>query len=163
MALQSTTALASVTLQAAASEVVFSGIPNTYRDLIVVVAAAPTVSVVSGAVQVNSDTGSNYNMVGMRGNGSGAAGYSTSTTNMWFDYAGDTSSGTTSVAVMSFYDYSSNDKHKTVLTRQGNSADVVEALAQRWASTSPVTSLRFFWTSGSIAAGSTFNLYGVIA
>lgn len=163
MALQTTTALASVTLQSASPSVTFSGIPSTYRDLVVVVSAACDTGTVSGAVRINGDTGSNYPMVGMRGNGSGTASYTTSTVNGWFDYAGDTLVNTFSFCTLTFLDYAQTDKHKTFLARQSNAGDTVEAMSQRWASTSAITSLTFYWTSGNITAGSTFSLYGVIA
>lgn len=163
MALQSTVALATITLQAAATEITFSEIPNGYRDLIAVTSAIPNTSVVSGAVRVNGDTGSNYVMSGIRGNGSGGAAYTTSTVNGWFDYAGDSVAGSNTVCTLQFIDYGSTTKYKTFLARQSNAADVVEVMMQRWNSFNPITSLTFYWTSGGFAAGSTISLYGRIA
>lgn len=163
MALQSTTALATITLQTAATEITFSSIPNTYRDLVAVVSGIPNANVASGAIRINGDTGSNYLMVGMRGNGSNAASYTTSTVSGWFDYAGDSVANSTTLCSINFLDYAATDKHKAFIARQSNAADTVEAMAQRWASTSAITSLTFYWTTGGFAAGSTISLYGRIA
>jgi FAD/FMN-containing dehydrogenase len=60
-------------------------------------------------------------------------------------------------------DYTATDKHKTALVRSNNAAFGVEAHAVRYASTSAVTSLLVFPSSGNWAAGGTFSLYGVVA
>lgn len=162
MALQSMTALVNITLETTSSEINISGIPTNYRDLIVVLAGIPTSNFVTGLLQINGDTGTNYTMIGMRGNASTAVTYTTNLGYGFFDYAGDTPVNSTSLSQMEFMDYSLTNKHKTFLTRQDNATDVTEAMAHRWASTSPISSLRFYWSTGSFAAGSTLSVYGRI-
>jgi hypothetical protein len=58
-------------------------------------------------------------------------------------------------------DYSATDKHKTSLIRGNDAGAEVIAHAQRWASTSAVTSVRALITANNFASGSTFSLYGI--
>jgi hypothetical protein len=162
MALQSITALINITLSTTSSEIKIEGIPTNYRDLVVIIAGIPTSNIVSGLMQINGDSASNYFMTGMRGNGSTAVSYIQNTVHGFFDYAGDTLVNSTSLSKIQFMDYSVTDKHKTFLTRQDNANDVTEAMVHRWASNSAISSLRFYWTSGSFAAGSTISVYGRI-
>lgn len=156
--------IATTTLTNAVPSVTFGSIPQTYTDLILVVTASPTSNGVTGYMQVNSDTGSNYSMSGMRGNGSTAASYrQSSATNFYFDYAGDTNTGTITVSTIHFLNYSSTNVFKTNIVRQSNQGDAVELLAQLWRSTSAITSINLYWSSGNFAVGSTFTLYGIKA
>jgi hypothetical protein len=156
--------IATTTLTSAVPSVTFGSIPQTYTDLILVVAASPTSNAVAGYMQVNSDTGSNYSMSGMRGNGTNVASYRISNNgNFFFDYAGDTNTGTITVSTIHFLNYSSTNVFKTNLVRQSNQGDAVELLAQLWRSTSAITSINLFWSTGNFAIGSTFTLYGIKA
>lgn len=154
------TALATLTLTGTDSEIVFASIPSTYRDLILVANFAHT----SNAEEViylrfNADS-SNGTMVGMRGNGSGAASYTVSS--MFFSYAGGIST-TRGNGIVQILDYSATDKHKTSLVRCDIQTLKTEAMANRWASTAAVTSVSLVCQSTPFAIGSTFSLYGVIA
>jgi hypothetical protein len=157
------TPLANLTLTSAQATVTFSDINQSYKDLVLIISAIPVSNAVTGYMRVNGDTGANYALVGMRGNGSDTASYAVSGSNMYFDYAGDTGAGTTTNSIINFMDYSSTNKHKTNITRQSNTGDAVEQLAQKWASTSAITSISLYWSSGNFASGSTFALYGVSA
>ena len=166
MALQSTTAIATITLQQASSEVVFSGIPATYRDLIIVFDGQSTSTAQNTFIRLNGDTGSSYSSVLARGNGSNAASASTTTTGAWFIIGNQTLGQAQSNATGQIMDYSAIDKHKTILTRANNNNPTgpsVEMTASRWANTAAVTSVTIYVSSASFAAGSTFSLYGRIA
>lgn len=156
--------ISSVTLSSASADVTFGSIPQTYTDLVLVIAASPTSNGVTGYMQVNSDTGTNYSMTGVRGNGTDVASYRASNNgNFFFDYAGNTNTGTISVSTIHFSNYSSTSVFKTNIVRQSNQGDAVEILAQLWRSTSAITSIRLYWSSGNFASGSTFSLYGIKA
>lgn len=165
MALQSTTALATVTLQAASSTVTFSGIPNTYRDLILVF----TGGVVSGSINVrltlNGDS-NNANYAGIQMSGTGSATSSTITINTesrYINYYGFLTADLNTQIVTTIFDYAQTDKHKTVMNRANNAGNGVTALVSRWASTTAVNTLEYSLTGSSFASGSTFSLYGRIA
>jgi hypothetical protein len=156
--------ISSITLGASTSSVIFNSIPQTYTDLVLKITASPSTNGVTGYMRLNSDTGSNYSMVGTRGNGTDTASYrQTSLGYFFFDYAGNTNIGTTTLSTVNFLDYSSTNKHKTNLVRQSNASDVVEMLVQKWSSNSAITSITIFWSSGDITSGSTFHLYGIKA
>jgi hypothetical protein len=153
------TPIASVTLSATASEVVFSGLPQTYRDLIVV-ANASISSDDLGKIQFNGDTGSNYSSVVMFGDGTNRVSEAFTTTHIWTYRIGTTNRGT---GILQIMDYAQTNKHKTVLARVGEAGRMVSATAGRWANTNAITS--FSWTpqGGNWTAGSTFTIFGVIA
>lgn len=156
------TPLATITLTGTDSEIVFSSIPATYRDLILVASNTLTGSATNGFMKVNSDTGNNYNRVQMWGNGSSPLSYSASGDNGFYaiEFAG---SGAVGAVVMQFMDYSATDKHKTILIRSNVAGSVVMASANRWGNTNAINTISIAPGSGSFAIGSTFSLYGVIA
>jgi hypothetical protein len=169
MALQSMTALASITLQEASASVTFSGIPQNYRDLVLVSAFTTTTSGVTFDIRLNADTSSTYSHVGMSASGtSGAISFAFTSTGK-FEILGNTYGTSPVQSIFQLMDYSATDKHKTALARS-SSADTTAmnrttAYAMRYPSTSAITSLscHSFFGSVSFAAGSTFNLYGRIA
>jgi hypothetical protein len=169
MALQSTTALATITLQSTSSEVTFSSIPAGYRDLIFSISISGTTNDQSCVMQLNGDTGSNYSNIRMAGWGA-SSGTNTSGTNYIFvsgyNY-GVATSGSTTFAQGSLIDYSATDKNKGVTIRSRSSRDNGDtdtaAGMGRWASTAAINSVKFYLTSGSFAAGSTFSIYGRIS
>lgn len=169
MALQSTTALATITLQAATSAVTFSGIPSTYRDLIVTLSVkhsyAGSIGVRDNGVRFNSDQGSNYPSVYMLGSGSGTESSTISSTNFQLNYG--MASGNFMPSTLQIIDYSATDKHKPLLYRAGSGEDSnygAYAMTGRWANTTAIHTLTFA-PSGSyqFLAGSTFSIYGRIA
>jgi hypothetical protein len=160
------TPLATTTLAGTPTSVTFSSIPATYRDLVLVI-RANTASTPEGYLRLNSDTGSNYSTVWMRGNGSAAASSTSSTT--YFRYSGDIALGggvsfANGMAIINIMDYSTTNKHKTILARANRSSNGVVASAGRWASTSAVTSVTVLWeASTAFAVGDTVSLYGIIS
>lgn len=165
MALQSSTALATITLQAARADVTFSGIPTTYRDLILSVSGEPTAG--GGGVfriRVNGDSASNYSIITAEGSANGAQSGTLTTTQFNLSFHRSTViDGFFNPHVIQFVDYGATDKHKTVLVRANAHSNGVIMTAGRWASTSAISSITVFPESGSWDIGSTFSLYGRIA
>jgi hypothetical protein len=154
-------ALATTTLALPDAEVVFSSIPGTYRDLILLIDGASITTDTVG-VRFNGDTGNNYNSVMMQGDGSSAT--SSSWTSVSQAYFGVMSDSRTN-AILQFMDYSATDKHKTFLARQNTAAARTRAHASRWANTAAITSITLghFNPVTTFSAGTTFSLYGVAA
>jgi hypothetical protein len=152
------TPLATVTLASTDAEIVFSSIPATYRDLIMVYNGNTTSS---GSfdlqLKLNADS-SNHSAVIMFATGSGSPGSFTQSSSNLLNAGSDSRT----LAIVRVMDYSATNKHKTSLIRI-DSTGITSAAAQRWASTSAVNSLTFSIGSGVFAVGSTFSLYGVIA
>lgn len=150
--------IGSQTLSSASASVTFSSIPSGYRDLVLVV-DLDGIAMDALGMRFNSDTGTNYTDVKMRG--SGASTQSATQTDSYIEIGVNTAgSSGKRLIVTSVMDYSATDKHKTVLTR-GNSTENVAALAGRWANTSAITSLEVLEVfSKGFTAGDTFTLYG---
>jgi hypothetical protein len=157
------TALATRTLTGTASSVVFSTIPATYRDLILVCSGTSSNTAINSIfVRFNSDTGSNYAYVAMYATAAGAGSGATTLTGA---VAGLTISSSVNTNITQIMDYSATDKHKTVLSRQNSLGDsFVRASTSRWANTAAITSITCFIDTGAnFNSGSTFSLYGIVA
>jgi hypothetical protein len=150
------TPIASVTLSSAQSSVTFSGIPQTYTDLVLVANAAT----VSGSqnyayLYFNSDTSSSYSRTVISGDGSTAS--STRFSNL-IPFTLDTTLRASQI--LNVMNYSNSTTNKTVLWRDGNSV-LSGAGVGLWRKTESITSITITGFSANIASGSTFNLYGV--
>lgn len=151
------TQLNSITLAAGIPSITFSRIPQNYKDLVVVY-NGETVS--SGnydiTLSLNGDS-SNHSVIILGGAGSSTFSFTASSINLWNMAAGNKTS-----AIMQIMDYSAIDKHKSSLIRMGAAFASTGIAAQRWASTSAVTSVTVGIGSGTFATGSTFTLYGIV-
>jgi hypothetical protein len=151
--------LATVTLGGSDADILFSNIPATFKDLVLTFTASTT-NGVAVRVRPNSDA-ANGSTVYMYGTGSAAASSTNSAIDLFYTDSSSTYSGT-----LHFMDYAATDKHKTILCRSGAgssaSGNFVWAYAQRWASTSAISSLLIVTSSSTMAAGSTLSLYGVV-
>jgi hypothetical protein len=156
--------LATVTLGGSDSDISFTNIPATFKDIVLVGNWQNSSTASAGRLQVNGDGGSNYNGVWMTGNGSTtSSGSESSQTSARI--AGAISGPDnvfTNMVTITFLDYAATDKHKTILSRFGSANRESQATASRWASTSAITSIRFFDILGqTFQTGATFSLYGV--
>jgi len=159
------TPLANVTLGSTTSQVIFSSISSSYRDLVIVCNAAISSGTGGLFLQFNSDGGNNYSFVTMYGTtGGNYASQSVTTAIMYAGYGtNDLDTTFKSNHLINIMDYSATDKHKSVLFRTNHVDYQAHAAAGRWASTSAINTIRVATTSSTFAAGSTFALYGVSA
>ena len=167
------TPIASVTLSSAQSSVTFSGIPQTYTDLVLVVNSGTTHSSSTFlALEFNGDTGTNYSTTNVYGNGSSAGSARQANNNYaWTSFfVGQDATVSTTNVITNILNYSNSTTNKTLLSRanRGNSTlDYygTEAVVSMWRNTAAITSITVKnWRSGvsyNFASGSTFNLYGV--
>jgi hypothetical protein len=151
--------LATITLASTDSEIIFSSIPATYRDLVVVVNAQGSATDVFGALRYNSDTGSNYSWVQMFGISSGTGSGAATQSSQRFVYIQNSTARVHGIAQI--MDYSATDKHKTTLIRDSANASEVRAIAGRWANTAAINTVSVLALSGTFSVGSTFSLYGI--
>jgi hypothetical protein len=154
------TVLGNTTLATASASVTFSSIPSGYKDLVVIVDALGSGGDAAIFLRFNSDTGSNYSYVTMSGNGS-----TSNSTNGTLSFVLSGIAATTTqraIANHQISDYSTTNKHKTLLTR-GNNANGLGtyAVASRWANTAAINAIEVYTGSNSYAIGSTFRLLGV--
>jgi hypothetical protein len=155
------TPIASQTLSSAAASVTFSGIPQTYTDLVVVVNATNS----SGgdnavALRFNGDTGSNYSMTRISGDGTSAS--SERNSNSTLMYLGLSNSTVYNSDIYHIMNYSNTTTNKTVLGRGNVANSRVRASVGLWRNTAAITSVTVINdASVNFASGSTFNLYGI--
>jgi hypothetical protein len=125
---------------------------------LILVGTGAATSAAGIAVRYNGDTGSNYFRVYMQGTGSGSGASAADTQNRLFISGWNTTNNNVIHQIM---DYSATDKHKSSLSR-GNTPDAeLFAKAGRWNNTAAITSITLLLDANNIAAGSTFNLYGI--
>lgn len=151
------TPLATVTLTSTDSEIIFGSIPNTYRDLILVYNGQTTSSGnFDLQLKLNGAT-TNTSAIILYGAGNGGYGTFTQSNNNLLNIGSDVRSA----VVIQVLDYSDSNKQKVSFIR-ANGPTTTALCTQRWASTTPVSSLNFAIGSGAFAIGSTFSLFGVI-
>jgi hypothetical protein len=154
------------------ASVEFTSIPATYNHLQIrgIGRTADAVGVRDAVIQFNSDTGANYARHWLYTFDGGTPGSlnSTSATSYGWGYMPGTSSGSSAVSgsIIDILDYANTNKFKTVRTLTGNeqySAGNSVALFTSgvWLSTSAITSIKIFLTSGNVAQYSSYALYGI--
>jgi len=164
MPTQTYTPIASQTLASAASDITFSSISGSYTDLVVVYTALAATGNPDMTCQINGDTASNYSATRLSGTGAAAnsARYTSQTFCRFDEYAAATTTAATT-GIISVMNYSNTTTYKTLISRSNQSAQGVEAFVNLWRSTAAITSLKFAFTSGNIATGAVFTLYGIKA
>ena len=159
--------IATSTLGTAAPSVTFSSIPATYTDLRLVIFCAGTSSAGKGvAIQLNSDTGTNYS--GTRIYGDGATASSARQSNFDYLFFNNTSTSTTipTFYTVDFFSYAGSTNKTALLTGSAdkNGSGAVERVVGLYRSTSAITTIKVtLYTDGSANynTGSTFTLYGI--
>ena len=156
------TPLATQTLGSAAASVTFSSISGAYTDLVLIVSSSASVaSYIS--LQYNADTGTNYSVTLMRGNGSAASSARYASTNEI--YVSVASINTTEInnTIVQFQNYSNTTTYKTNLSRANNASLSTDASVGLWRNTAAINSIKILNTGANFAIGSTFTLYGIAA
>jgi len=147
--------IATTTLAASSSEVLFGSIPQGYRDLIFV--ANGTGSASGALLWFNGDlTAGNYSSTVMYNEGN--APIAGSQNLLYFSVYGFESR---QAGIVHIFDYAQTDKHKMVLTRANQAGTNIGAYATRWTNTAAINSILARIISGNFDAGTTFNLYGI--
>ena len=166
-------ALDKVTVGSATPSVTFSSISGSYTDLFVAMNIQGVAGSGSGAntvfVTFNGDTTSGlYSRTILLADSGGAQ--SSRTTgqnkiNLGNAYESSTTASIYGTHLLNVQNYSNTTTFKTVLNRYASNADRVGAVVGLWRNTNAITSLTITVDSstGNIAAGSTFSLYGIQA
>ena len=157
------TPITTQTLSSATASVTFSGISGSYTDLVLVINGKVTVDASGIIGRFNADSGSNYNITELYGNGTSATGYRWASQSFFAasTYAMGLSSASPSTVVINIMNYANTTTHKTVLTRSSDGGKGVSAVISRWSSTAAITSMVVSVTN--FDTGTTFSLYGITA
>jgi hypothetical protein len=155
-----------ITLSASSSDITFSGIPQTFTDLVIVGSVKATASAnTSLGFQVNGDTSSVYSQTRLQANGSSAVSERSSGVNFGnfsgFSYAVADTTNNFSPVVFQAINYSNSTTNKTFLSRGNNASTGVGSVVSLWRSTAAITSIRIYPFAGSLDSGSQFTLYGI--
>ncbi len=156
--------IATVTATGGETELNFTSIPATYKHLQI-----RGISRLSAqnylAMQVNTDTGSNYARHHLTGNGSAASAAGSATpSQIVFIGSSPSTASTFGVLIIDLIDYADTTKYKTIRSFNGydtNGAGEVYLTSGLWENTAAVTGLTIKANSGTYEAGSTLALYGI--
>ena len=161
----------SVTVGTATATVVFSSIPATYTDLILVMQPAANVDDENVGIRFNGDTASNYSYTRVGANNT--AGSTSSNRSGSFSRINTTEASGTStnlgnlVIVAHIMNYANATTYKTAIARsgqQGGTYNGVEAFVGTWRNTAAINSVTVMQGGArTFSTGSTFNLYGITA
>ena len=160
------TPIATNTLSSAASTITFSSISGAYTDLVLVINGGTSVNDSWASLRFNSDSGSNYSITRMNGNGTTA--YSARSSNQTRIFIGYDAAPNTAFqfnSIVNIMNYSNATTYKTVLTRDnspaGTSYPGAAANVGLWRSTSAITTITLISNTSNFISGSTFSLYGI--
>lgn len=148
--------------------VTFSSIPGTYKHLQVrgIANNGETSGYNNQLLRFNGDTGSNYAVHYVAGNGSSASASGSSSGTRINDIfrIPPTSTGHFGGFVIDVLDYANTNKFKTVRSLNGgdsNGSGWVGLHSGLWMSTAAITSMTFISSSGNFGQYSSFALYGI--
>jgi hypothetical protein len=165
------TQIASITVGTASATVVFSSIPATYTDLILVMQPAANVDDENIGLRFNGDTGSNYSYTRIGANAT-AGTFSSSRVSNFTRINTTEATGTSTnlgnlVITAHIMNYANATTYKTALARsgqQGGTYNGVEEFVGLWRNTAAINSVTVMQGgTRTFSTGSTFNLYGVTA
>ena len=152
-----------------AADVTFTSIASTFQHLQIRYVSRCAADAPGLQVQVNSDTGSNYAVHRLSGDGSSAAAAaqsSTTTTTIGIQAPSTASANVFGAGVLNLLDYASASKATTLLALCGwdnNGSGQAHIRSGLWTSTSAVTAIKIYNDAGNLAQHSTFALYGIKA
>jgi len=163
--------IATTTLGSSAADITFTGISQSYTDIVVIVFARSVVAAaeVAGFIRVGNgsiDTASNYSKTRLLGNGSTASSArgSNLTALSWDAIPGSTSaSGTFCATIIQIMNYSNTTTNKTILIRSNDTGNYVVATVGLHRSTSAINQVRIYGDGGNLASGTIVTLYGISA
>lgn len=159
--------IATATLTTSTATITFASIPATYTDLILIVTGTATYDSDSFRIRFNNDTGSNYAWITLTGTGATtASGNASSQTSL--PILGQTSSGMSntlpSFATVNIFNYAGTTR-KSLLVENSidrNGSGDVGRFIMLWNSTSAITEIDLYETSGDMPSGVTATLYGIL-
>jgi hypothetical protein len=151
--------IATATTSTSPGSYTFSSIPSTYTDIYYVI-RAPSAGYTNLTVRVNGDTGSNYSVTQLYGNGVSAASLRyTSITNG----LGGVGNGA-SIMRGNFMNYANTTTYKTWVSRGGTgNGTYIDAVVSMWRSTAAINSITFIPEGTTFENGTTLTIYGIKA
>ncbi len=166
--------IASATGTGSSGVITFSSIPATYKHLQIRGIAKDTYAGVfelPTRVRFNSDTGNNYTMHNLNGNGTTVTAQGDATgTNAFFKFRGSnlstdaTYANMNAVSILDIIDYADTSKYKTARGFSGsdrNGAGSIFLISGLWLSTSAISTITLTADGTNWTTSTTFALYGI--
>ena len=166
--------IASATGTGSSGVITFSSIPSTYTHLQIRGIAKDTYAgtfELPTRVRFNSDTGNNYTMHNLNGNGTTVTAQGEATgTNAFFKFRGSnlstdaTFANMNAVSILDIHDYASTSKYKTVRGFSGsdrNGSGSIFLISGLWLSTSAISTITLTADGTNWTTSTTFALYGI--
>jgi hypothetical protein len=159
--------LQSISLTSNTSSITFSGIDQAYTDLIIIPTFTPTSDGMDVYLTFNGDSSSGlYSKTHLAGYGTSSIGSTRFTgqnriASYWQVGPGNVRPSRIHYSIMS---YANNTNHKIILAKASafqTGAQEVNTFSGLWRNTAPITSLTLTASTGSFAAGSKFDMYGI--
>jgi hypothetical protein len=158
--------IATVTVGSAVSSISFTSIPSTFKHLQVRAIQATTTTDDDIECRFNSDTGSNYSVHRLRGNGSAASadGYANVTQ---FEVGRSPSAASAfGPLVFDILDYADTNKYTTgrsLFGSDGNGSGWIMLSSGNWRNTAAITTIQLRPSAGgnTFVTNSHFALYGI--
>lgn len=152
--------ISSVAINSTTTSINFSNIPQNYTDLILVC------NLKGSAL--------NYPAISYNGVGNASRLWFTrnSTFGLWTGTSNDgyitgglylNTGNFASTTITHVFNYSNNTTHKVAITQSVNTSVEVGFVVSNNRSTSPITSMNYFFNGGGVESGSTLSLYGIKA
>ena len=145
--------------------ITFSSIPSTYVALQVRANIVSTADAISLRMRLNNDTGSNYTLHRLIGNGSTVVAEGvTPQSSMLVSPPGSVFTTNPTTLIFDLHNYASTSQYKTARWMVGsdrNGSGGVTLGSNLWQSTSAVNEVRIYLDSDSFTTGSSFALYGI--
>lgn len=151
------------TIVTSGTSVTFSNIPQTYTDLVLTLTG--TVDANCQIVfQVNSNTGTNYSLTYLYGDGTSAGGSRATTANMitYGALCGVVTSNSKYSATMNIQNYTNTSLYKSIYV-QSMSLDQVETVANTFRSSSAITTIKILFDRAANFTNMTLTLHGIAA
>lgn len=156
--------ISTVTVPTNTSQVNLSSIPQGYTDLVVIVSARNTTG--SNTLNINFNDGNDQNWSRCLLQASGTAISSTPQINMLGGCPiGQMGFNSPSLHKVDIFRYSNTSTLKTFICNNNNDSNgggFIGYTVGRFPLTSAITQINFYPTSGQIASGSVFSLYGIL-
>lgn len=152
-------------LTSSASSVSFLSIPQDYKHLQIRYVSQNSTATVN-QIQLNGDTGSNYDWHILYGDGSSVFSSAVNNTTYWQYVSPSTSDGASlfGIGVLDILDYSNTSKNTTGRLLAGSdrsSSKQIRLLSGLWRNTAAVTSVSLNANGNNFVSGSRFSLYGI--
>jgi len=158
--------IATVSVTSNTASVTFSSIPATYTHLQIRATHLFSQADGTGWIEFNSDTGNNYSMHRIIGNGSTVSGQSGSGSYPygWCLVATPTNTNAVGGGIIDILDYTNTNKYTTVRSLSGtdsNGFGYITFNSFAWLNTNAVTQIKILPSSGTLNQYSSFALYGI--